>query len=420
VTGVRIGYLVPEFPGQTHVMFWRELDELRRRGVVVDVVSTRRPRRALSAHPWSRQAAAATTYLFPPGPTGMVEGLRAWAAAGRVDRRAATRALLASPRPPRRVAQRLAAAGLGARLAWLARRRAWAHVHVHSCAAAADVALFSRLLGGSPYSLTLHGPLGDYGPDQQAKWGGAEFGIVITRRLEAELRAALGSQAPEHLAVSGMGVSPGTFARPAPYEAWTGAGPAVVFSCGRLNPAKGHLDLVRAVRLVRERGLPAHLTIAGEDEQGGTGYRRVLERAIDELGLADAVTLLGAVPEDEVRRRLHGAHVFALASVAEPLGVVLMEAMAAGVPVVATRAGGVPELVTDGSDGILVPPRDPVAMADALQQVLADVPRACELSAAAAASAARRAAAPSSAEVLLELITTAGHRLPTPVAETPP
>lgn len=418
MTGPRLGYLVPEFPGQTHVMFWRELADLRALGATVDVVSTRRPDIRLSAHPWSGEARESTTYLFPPGVRGTGSTMTGWASAGRRARRAVI-TTVGSARPPRRAAALAAASVLASRLADTSRRRAWDHLHVHSCAAAADVARLARAMGGSPYSLTLHGPLGDYGPDQKAKWSAAEFGIVITRRLEAELRAELGPDLPSRIAVCGMGVPPGSFDRPGAYRPWDGSGPLRVFSCGRLNPAKGHLDLLAAVRDLCGKGVPVHCVIAGEDEQGGKGYRRIVEAAVADLGLRGVVDLLGAVPEAEVRRRMHQAHVFALASIEEPLGVVLMEAMAARLPVVATRAGGVPELVTDGVDGLLVPPRDPQALAAAIGRVAADATLAGQLSAAAGEAAVRRAAAPSSARLLLDLVNGAPVAT-TPAATSPP
>ena len=68
---------------------------------------------------------------------------------------------------------------LGASLARISKRRHWDHLHVHSCADAAHIAMFARILGGVPYSLTLHGPLSDYGPNQRQKWRNAEFVVVI-------------------------------------------------------------------------------------------------------------------------------------------------------------------------------------------------------------------------------------------------
>lgn len=403
-SSLRIGYLVPEFPGQTHVMFHRELEELAALGVEVDVVSTRRP--APAVQPWNDQARRRTTYLFPPTPADLIPTLTLLLGAGPRAWRRAIAAVRHSERSASGRLSLLAAGVLGTRLAVLSRRRGWAHLHVHSAASAADVARFAALVGGPTYSLTLHGPLSDYGPDQAAKWQGAAFGIVITRRLQRELHEQLDGHLPNRVAVVGMGVQAGAFTRPDPYRPWPGTGPVEIFSCGRLNPAKGHLDLIEAVRLLRENGVDARCAIAGEDEFGGRGYRLTLQQRISELGLTDAVRLLGSVSEDSVRTHLHRAHVFALASLDEPLGVAIMEAMSAGTPVVTTAAGGVPELVTDEVDGVLVPPRAPKELAGAMIRILNDPALATRLSTAGAAAAVRRAGEPSSAETLISLIRT--------------
>lgn len=275
---------------------------------------------------------------------------------------------------------RLAALAIvGSRLAAVARARGWTHVHAHSCAETADTALFASLLSGLPYSLTLHGPLADYGPNQREKWRHAEFAVVITRKLRREVVEALSGSLPAFVEVAPMGVELGTFSRKEPYEPWTGRGPLRIFSCGRLNPCKGHLDLIRAVGLLRKRGIDAHLAIAGEDEAGGSGYRRVLSDAIAATDHPGATALLGAVSEDRVRDELTRAHVFALASLSEPLGVAIMEAMAMSMPVVVTGAGGVPELVEGGVDGVLVPPERPAEMAAAIEAVARDPARARRL-----------------------------------------
>src|SRR5205823_3125619 len=83
---------------------------------------------------------------------------------------------------PKRRARILALAIIGAELAALARSEGFNHVHVHSCADAAHVALFAHLLSGLTYSITLHGPLDDYGPNQREKWRHAAFAVVITRK----------------------------------------------------------------------------------------------------------------------------------------------------------------------------------------------------------------------------------------------
>jgi glycosyltransferase involved in cell wall biosynthesis len=370
---VRIGYLVPEFPGQTHGFFWREVAALRALGVEPELVSTRLPPRGIVSQPWADEAMAQTTYLAPPRAADIASAGREIArglpeAAVRVTAGIAAAEGIGA-------GGRLRLAGLallGARLASLARQRGWSHLHAHSCADSAHLAMFARIIGAVPYSITLHGPLAHYGPNQRQKWQHASFAIVITRRLLQQVRAELAGSLPERVEVAPMGVDLQRFTRRTAYVPWSGEGPLLIFSCGRLNPGKAHGDLIAATSLLRAGGVDARLAIAGEDEQGGSGFRRVVAAQIHEHHLEHAVELLGAVGEDRVREGLEAAHLFALASLEEPLGVAIMEAMALAVPVVVTEAGGVPELVAHGEHGLLVPPRSPAELAAAILRVARD------------------------------------------------
>lgn len=382
---VGLAFLVPEFPGQTHGFFWREFNVLKELGVVPELVSTRPPRRNAGNPDWGGTAIGLTTYL----------GELSWPAAAavmRALRMPGTPGLLATIRrangiPPRGgrrllrpgnagfLAAQLVWLALGARLAAMAKDRGWQHVHVHSCGNAATIALYARLLSGLPYSLTLHGPLSDYGPNQATKWANAAFAIVITPELAGEVQRTLGPAVPGRVAVAPMGVDAREFRRTEPYLPWDGRESFRVFCCGRLNPSKGHDVLLAAVARMRREGADVDLVIAGEDESGGSGYHRELDRLISRNGLSGHVVLLGAVPAGRIREELQRAHVFALASHAEPLGVVLLEAMCMGVPVVATAAGGVPGLVVDGT-GLLVSPGDPGELAGALTRLMTD-PELC-------------------------------------------
>ena len=162
--------------------------------------------------------------------------------------------------------------------------------------------------------------------------------------------------------------------------------------------------MIDAVRLLQASGIDARLTIAGEDEGGGFGYRRVLETKLAASDLGDSVKLLGAVSEDSVRGELEAAHIFALASLSEPLGVAIMEAMAMRVPVVVTAAGGVPELVDDGIDGVLVPPNQPQMLAEQIAALARDPQRARRLSAAGRAKIEAKFSSERSAIVLAGLL----------------
>lgn len=361
---LRLGYLIPQFPGQTHIFFWRELEALQARGVQPVLLSTRPPPPGLISHEWSAEAAARTTYLARMDPAAALGGLV----------RLPPGDLLSAPRGEPRAFLRDMAMSIPAarRLVDHARREGIDHVHAHSCGRAALIAALAFRMGGPRYSLTLHGPLKDYGPGQRYKWRHAAFATIITEKLRVEAEVELAGYLPPRIAVQAMGVDTGRLSRDTPWQPPRPGEPLRIMSCGRLNQVKGHQDLLQAIRMLRDAGHDARLVIAGEDDAGGTGYRRVIEARIAELGLDDAVTLLGAVSEGEVRRHLLEAHVFALASWHEPLGVALMEAMSCEVPTIGTAAGGVAELIRDGQDGILVPPRDPPAMADAILRLAGD------------------------------------------------
>jgi len=362
--GQKIGYLVPQFPGQTHIFFWRELAALERLGARVRLFSTRKPPPGLISHSWSTEAMERTTYLGEAGP---IAGLRA------LPRMPYGQILKAIGSEPASFFRDLAVTIPAARaLCDHCRADAIDHVHVHSCGRAALIAALARAMGGPTYSLTLHGELDAYGPGQRFKWQRASFATAVTRKLIADLRSAMPEVLPDTLLLQPMGVDIDALTRDRPYVPHTPGETLRLFCCARLNIIKGHVDLLQAVKQLLETGQPVALELAGEDDEGGAGYRRVIEHEIKRLDLQDHVTLLGAIDAETVRQKLLSAHIFVLASWMEALGVAYMEAMSCGVPVIGTDVGGVAELITSGQDGILVPPRDPSSLAAAIRSVAED------------------------------------------------
>ena len=167
-------------------------------------------------------------------------------------------------------------------------------------------------------------------------------------------------------------------APPAPTAPWDEAGGPVVGYVGRIEPRKGVLDLVRAAPAIRGRVPGARIVLVGADAYGADpGYG-------DRVATASDVQHVGWV--DNASSLMAHLDLLVLPSYAEPFGTVLAEAMAAGTPVVATAVGGLPEVVTDGVDGLLVPPGRPDALAD---RIVEGLERRDELAAATKASAAR-------------------------------
>lgn len=149
-------------------------------------------------------------------------------------------------------------------------------------------------------------------------------------------------------------------------------GVPAVLAVGRLVEQKGHDVLIKAFARIGRDFPAARLVIVGEGP-----LRPILERAIEERGLGQSVVLAGR--RDDVRAFMPDAAVLAHPSRWEGFGLVLLEAMAAGLPIVATRVSAIPEIVEDGVTGFLVPVDDDAALAESLARLLGDPPLARQL-----------------------------------------
>jgi glycosyltransferase involved in cell wall biosynthesis len=150
------------------------------------------------------------------------------------------------------------------------------------------------------------------------------------------------------------------------------AGEPVVVAVARLHPDKGLDVLVDAIAEVRRSVPGVRLRIVGGPQEGVEHLAGELRRQADRLGLGSAVELVGFVAEPHVEVRRARCFVQAARERTEILPLAILEAMAAGTPVVATDVGGVRDLVQTGRTGVLVPPEDPAALAEAIRHVLQD------------------------------------------------
>jgi glycosyltransferase involved in cell wall biosynthesis len=189
------------------------------------------------------------------------------------------------------------------------------------------------------------------------KWRGA-FTLIVTPSNVVRQRLMDEGIAPVQVVPNGQPIVP---ARP-PL-----ASPPVVAFAGRLVPIKGVDVLVRAFALVRAKIPTARLLIAGDGPE-----RARLARLIQQLDLADGVSMTGNLSRSEMETLFAAAWVQAVPSLTEVFGNVAAEAMMRGTAVVASRVGGLSELVNDGETGLLVPPGDVTAHADALRRLLED------------------------------------------------
>ncbi len=222
--------------------------------------------------------------------------------------------------------------------------------------------LASRLLG-VPLVVQVHGSdlvLAERWPLRSlARWVLQRAAVVgaVSRHLADRARGLLGKAGPrvELLPMPlGVEVEERTPLPPAP--------PVRLLAAGRFVPVKGFLVLIRAFRRAVEEGLDGFLELVGEGPEGA----RLAEEA---AGLGERVRLRPPLSKDALRDAMLRSHAVVVPSLEEGLGLVAAEALALGRPVVASRVGGLPEVVEEGRDGVLAPPGDVEALKNALMRL---------------------------------------------------
>jgi glycosyltransferase involved in cell wall biosynthesis len=264
------------------------------------------------------------------------------------------------------------------------------HLHGHFCHGVATITWFASRLTGIPFSFTAHAKdiyQAELNPGNllERKLGAARFVATCTCANADVLRARHERPGDVHTIYHGLDTDYFSPAAPSQKQ-----GPAthkvpVILAVGRLVEKKGFDQLITACALLKQAGVAFGCHIVGESGSAKDSLRA----QIQQMGLVDQVRLGGAVTQDQLREIYRGAHVFALPCQIMEDGDrdgfpnVLAEAMAMGVPVVSTHISGIPEMITDGVHGLLVPPRNPQALADALRQVLSNPALHAELARAA-------------------------------------
>ena len=379
-----LGMILKGYPRISETFVSNEILRLEALGFRIHIISMRRPREAFS-HAGIREIRAGVTYL----PENALPELgRLLPANLRTAARAPRRYLSTLGLALRRFARTRKSATFKHLLqaGYLADRvlpgRNIVHLHAHFAHSPASVAMFASRMTGLPFSFTAHAKdIYTSDPRQlREKIARARFVVTCTeynRRHLLELageasvhRSRRKAPAPIYRVYHGIDLrlfdGDGAGVRPAkpPYRLLTVA---------RIVPKKGLPDVYRALRLLRDRGLAFRHTLIGDGDD-----REAVLRFVRELGLDDRCDWAGTLPHEEVLDYYRGADLFVLGCrVAENgdrdgIPNVLVEAMAMGVPVVATSISASPELVVHGRTGLLVRPDDPVALANACERLLVD------------------------------------------------
>jgi colanic acid/amylovoran biosynthesis glycosyltransferase len=360
---LRIAYLVDGYPAVNHTFILREIVALRSRGFEVEVVAIHGNDRPLERMTELERSEHQRTFrILPAGmhvftahasallrhPIGFLGGL---IYAVQLGSRNNIKSLFMH------LAYFAEAIVAGHRIESMGIR----HFHSHFTS---TVALLASRIFGLPFSMTIHGPaefddvLGFHIKDKVAA---SRFVVTISNFGRSQVMRASDPKDWDKLEVCYLGVDPALFgpAPPRPERS-----PWNLMFVGRLAPVKAQRVLIQACSLARH-DLRLRLVGSGPD-------RQVLEQYAVDCGVKDRVLFEGPRNQDEVVALYRDTDIFVLASFAEGVPVVLMEAMAMEIPCVATWVNGIPELIEHETSGVLVAPADPAALAAAVDRLAAD------------------------------------------------
>jgi colanic acid/amylovoran biosynthesis glycosyltransferase len=251
--------------------------------------------------------------------------------------------------------------------------RGLTHVHAHFTSPSGDVAQLVARLGVEragrtrwSWSFSAHGTdiFNDGPASLAAKVGSASLVICISDFGRSQLMRIAAEEDWGKVLVARCGLDGEWFesgAAPRP------DGDLRLLTVGRLEREKGHAILLEAVSLLQQRHVPVVLEVVGDGSRLDS-----LRRQAESLGISDRVTFAGPVGQDRIQDRYRAADAFCLPSLGEGIPVVLMEALASGLPVIASNTMGIPELIEDGATGLLVSPGRHEDLAAAIERLARD------------------------------------------------
>jgi colanic acid/amylovoran biosynthesis glycosyltransferase len=366
---LRLAYLLSIYPAISHTFFLNEIAGLRKLGLTIDVASINKPEWAAGgASELETSEFGATFYIKAMTPVRILRvllqttvtkpgvvfrGFRAALQLNGWNLPAASYALFY-------LAEALL---LGD---WL-HRRGHRHLHIHFGGPVATVGMLASIAWQFSYSLMIHGPEEFYDVEKfhlRQKVERAHFVLCISDYCRSQVMKVSDPAHWAKLHVVRLGVDLRIFS-PVPR---VDPGNEIEIICvGRLVPAKGHLILLRAFSSLVQRGYDLRLRLIGDGAE-----RREMESFVSRQKLDASVIFEGSLNHEQTRQKLARADIFVLASFAEGLPIALMEAMAMEIPCISTFVAGIPELIRDGLDGLLVPPSSEEALTAALERLISD------------------------------------------------
>lgn len=375
----RVAYVFERFPSFSQTFCYREVAELERQGCKIDIYSIRKPHNE-PPQDWDKGLIERVNYL--PDEQELTRRVDDALKKKQLDQPIVDLVRGWGRRPD--FLRLFQAIYIGSPV----QKAGINHIHAHFAGLAARTAFWINKFFGIPFSFTAHAN-DIFAPREfeidLAKLIGAASAVVTVSDYAANLlRERFGQDAAKIRRVyNGVDVSKfsgAIFSSPVP----------TIVGIGRLIEKKGFADLIRACNLLKKRGRNFRCDIIGEGP-----LEEKLRAQIAKLDLESHVALIGPKTQKEIGEMLGAATVLVLPSVVDPDGArdnlptVIMEAMAAGLPVVSTSIGGIPEMVVHGETGVLVQSGDVTALTDAIERSIIDLALARKLGQAGHERAAR-------------------------------
>jgi glycosyltransferase involved in cell wall biosynthesis len=363
----RIVYLCSVYPALSHTFIFREICSLREAGIEVVTASVNPSPDVEQMTEEEQREAARTLVMKAMMPVAILSAqLRCFFRSPAGYLRMAATALSFVFRGPKSLIKAFGYLVEAAILVDWMREKGVNHVHEHFGDSTALVAMLGKRYGTITYSFSVHGPDIFYGVESsllKEKIENASFVRSISHYCSSQLMRITEHDLWTGFHIIRCGIDPEVYtARSLP-----GNEVMQLLCVGRLVPAKGQHILIEACSRLIERGACLHLNFVG----GGQDMES-LQQLSRELGIEQHITFAGAMGQDKVRGYYDRADIFVLASFAEGVPVVLMEAMAKEIPVVSTRITGIPELIEHGRDGLLATPGDVNDLAAQIAVLLED------------------------------------------------
>lgn len=364
----RVLYVVSLFPILAETFIVREIQALVDKGVDVRILSLKTPRGQAIVHP--EAAALLDRVRQPQAPaTAFWNTLRAVLSHPVAVTRDAAIVAAGTWRTPVAMIKSLVSMARGLEhLSWM-RRFDPDFIHAHWSTYPSTAAWVLSRAAGRPFGFTCHAH--DIFVDRHIlarKIADSALAVTISRHNVDWIDRNVSSLTRHKMKIVHCGVDLAQL----PWSGDARDGNHIL-AIGRLVAQKGFATLIEALARMHADGVAFRCTVVGDGP-----LRKELQARIDRLGLADNITMVGALPQQAIRGLLQEATIFALPCEIAPDGnrdgipVALMEAMAAGCPVISCAVSGVPELITDDVNGLLPSANDPTALAGALERLLQD------------------------------------------------